>query len=84
MSLEALRGVLSLLTDVRKMRQHSQLIFNGDPSGLAFGVDAGDETALETTDTAADLFTEADVSDGNGSDAVIPIPQPAVDNALFF
>ena len=84
LQLEALRGVLSLMTDVSKMRQHSQLILNGVPNGLAFGVDGGDETALETTDTAADLLTAADVSDGNGSDAVIPIPQPAVDNALFF
>ena len=84
MQLEALRGVLSLMTDVSKMRQHRQLILNGDPNGLAFGIDAADETALETTDTAVDLLTDADVGDGNGSEAVMPLTKPAADNALFF
>ena len=46
LQLEALRGVLSLMTDVSKMRQHSQLILNGDPNGLVFAVDGGDGSSM--------------------------------------
>lgn len=77
MPLQALRGVLSLMTDVSKMRQHSQLILSGDPNGLAFAAAGGDEDALETA---------ADAGDGETSDDVPPalLPGAAEENPLYF
>jgi hypothetical protein len=73
--LQALRGVLSLLTDVNKMRQHAQLLLSGDPNGLAF--DSNDERSARTDAAVA----EADADGDGDADAAAPAGGDTVSNA---
>jgi hypothetical protein len=89
--LEALRGVLSLLTDVNKMRQHAQLLLSGDANGLAFDnsdaglfgvVTAGSDADVDADDEAQAPGDAADEPSITGP--TVPKQPQVAENPLFF
>lgn len=78
--LAALRGVLSLMTDAKKMRQHSELLLQGDPQGLLNAQEPGDglEEALPVDAGRPDTASAAPLS--------VPgvVPPANSEPALFF
>jgi hypothetical protein len=82
--LEALRGVLSLLTDVNNMRQHAQLLLSGDANGLAFEKSDAGLFGVVAVGLDADVpMGEDDETVTVGVATAIPL-SPGEQNPLFF